>query len=173
MAKFQKFNILKYIGLGLIAGLIAYVVSFIYGAFNIPIFNYQNEWVDFTASTVTINLREQIQQNGQFGALGQKVLDFMTAHISGFNFLDFATILFGAVLLVLAGRTIVSLIQVKPKMRVFLSFIAGGLAMALFATFMLGMPFVTALASILAYSLGIAIIVQILIAIKLIKFLEE
>lgn len=174
MVNFQKFNVFKYMSLGLLSGIIAYVVGIIFKAIDIPIFNYSNEWIDFTASTVTVDLRNQVTTTGSFGQLGQKVVDFLTQNFSQyFSVADFFGVLVGATILVVGGRAIVGLIKVKPKMRTFLSFIAGGALMILLSAFFLGMDFMVYWASILAYSLGIAIIVQILISTKVIKFLEE
>lgn len=172
MGKWNKFNFAKYGIIGLFAGLLIYIVSIFFKNLNIPIFNFQNEFVDFSASVIQIDLRNQIIQAGQYGEWGARVLEFLQGKLS-FSLPEFAGIILGTIIVLMVGRTILGFFKINDKIRVGLSFVVGGIFFAIISTIFLGFPFLTSLLSMLAYSLVIGIIMQILVNIKKVDFIKE
>ena len=166
---------MNYAVIGSIAGFFAYIVGFAIRVFKIPIFQVQNSFVDFSASVVQIDLRNQVLNQGYFADVGVKVLEFLQGQFE-FSFMTFLGSIVGMALLFMAGRLLVGAIkpnQFLLKNRVWASAIVGGIVAAVIMPFAFALPFFTSLFSMVIYTFILGGIMQMAVNSPSLKFIKE
>ena len=175
MAKFTPFNVLRTIVIGAFGAVLSLILAVFFRTLNIPIYYYNGELFSFTASPVSVDLRNQIISTGNFNIIGERFLSLFGNGVSGLTTQDFFSVLVGGVMLFLVGRFIVAFIG-NPKLQQFaaiLSWVIGGFIFSIFVGLGTGLPFMTTLFSMTVYTLSIGIITEILLrTVKSLQFLK-
>lgn len=170
----RKFNVLRYIMFGLVGGALAFVVSKIFEMFNIPTYYWEGKFFSVTASTVDINLRQQILETGQFEQFGIRLIEFLQNTLS-FNTDALFGVLLVSVLVVMAGRIVIGFSKkegILQKFQVFFSYLIGSAIFAVIAVLILGLGF-GIVPSIITYGGVVGLIVQIGVRTKKLTWLKD
>jgi hypothetical protein len=172
MARFMGFNIAKYLGIGVIGGIIAIVLAWFITILKIPAYIYNNGWFSFSASVVDVNLRDQLVNAGNYNIVGETFVKLLT--FFNLNPISLVYIIIGSILTVFAGRIIVGFMtSTIPQFRVWLSYIIGSVVLSIFIISTTKIPFLTGVASMLVYGIVIGALVQWGVNQKSIKWISE
>jgi hypothetical protein len=171
---FQNFNKLYYFIIGAVAGVISFIVSFLFSVIPIPKYYVSNEIVSFTAAVVDINFRDQLLSSGNVTAVWEAFKNATGA--LGFNWTAFFGVVLGFGLLALGGRFIVGFIKPNKftdKIKTILSFGIGAAVFAIIFALYFKLNFFSYLFSTIVFGLVIGIIMQLLLRTKTLKKFAE
>lgn len=178
MARFIGFNLIRYLNLGFFSGIIAWIVSGIITYFHIPTYTIKSGWISITAATVDVPLRTAVQMKGYYPKIGNAIIDFLQGKL-GLSLINFVGLILGSILVILVGRIIYGFLFQKEskgmaKTRVLWSLLLGHSAFGLLVIpFLFGMDFLPTFLSMVIYGLVIGIIMQILVGMKGISWINE